>query len=67
MRESGWNWWAFLFGPFWYLWHGMIGKAVVLFLIAAVAFPFSTIAVGVFAGFSGNQSLAQRYRRQAGA
>jgi len=36
-NKSGFNWWAFIFGPFWYFYKGLWGKGLLLFLVAIVA------------------------------
>ena len=44
--QEGWNWWAFLFGPLWYLVKGMIAKALLLFLIAGALNIGTDIYIG---------------------
>lgn len=57
--QEGFNFWAFLFGSLWYLFKGMIGKAILsLVLLLAVFFIFGYL--GVFIGWIIIGSFANR-------
>lgn len=60
-KKSGWNWWAFLFGPFWYFYKGMLGKGALLFLLSLTGFlaPF----MWIYAGLKGNEDYYIRWKQ----
>lgn len=41
---EGFNWYAFLFGPFWALWHGMWRTAIVLVALGVAAGALGSLA-----------------------
>ncbi len=44
MIAEGFNWFAFIFGPFWALWYGMWRTAIVLVVIGAALGGLGTLA-----------------------
>ena len=47
--EEGFNWWALLFGPFWFLFKGMVGKAILTFLGAMFTYlVFNSVGAIIF-------------------
>lgn len=58
--DEGFNWFAFLFGPLWYLFKGMIGLAILvflgLFLLSLILGWFGAIIGWVIMGTTGNKS-----------
>jgi len=52
-KRTGWDWFAFLFGPFWYLANGMIGKGIWLLLICALTVGLAAPFVWIFCGVKG--------------
>lgn len=66
IKNGGWNWWAFFFGPLWYLYKGMYLQGiiilVILFFLAVVStwvnllvYVFCNLSVYFFCGFRGNR------------
>jgi len=55
--KVGWSWPCFFFGCFWFLAKGMVGKAVVFFILAFVTLGISWIIVPAFA----NKMLLEHY------
>ncbi|RCW44404.1 MULTISPECIES: zinc-ribbon domain-containing protein [unclassified Halanaerobium] len=66
--SSNWNWPAFLFGPFWYLYKGMVKKAVLIFIIGSVTayvIPgIGALAVWLYCGFKGNDDLEKHLAKK---
>lgn len=64
-KKSGWNWWAFLFGPFWYFYKGMLGKGAILFLLSltGILAPF----MWIYAGLKGNEDYYLRWKAVHGS
>ncbi len=47
--KEGFNGWAFLFGPFWFLVKGMVGKAILTFIVALIIYwIFDIVGVLIF-------------------
>ena len=44
-KKTAWNWYAFIFGPLWYLAKGMWLRTIILYLIAL---PLSYATAGLF-------------------
>lgn len=67
-KSSGWNWPAFLFGPFWYLYKGMVMKAILIFVLGSVvayAIPgIGALAVWLYCGFKGNDDLEKHLAKK---
>lgn len=63
--KDGFNWWVLLFGPFWYLFKGFIGKAILWFIVALVVGSFTVgigaIIVWLICAFKANKALQERY------
>jgi hypothetical protein len=57
---EGFNGWAFLFGPLWYLFKGMIGRAILVFfgvlLLSLVLSWFGAIVGWIIVGATANRS-----------
>jgi len=57
---EGFNGWAFLFGPLWYLFKGMIGRAILVFfgvlLLSLVFSWFGVIIAWIIVGATANRS-----------
>lgn len=45
--KAYWNWTAFLLGPFYFLYHGLIIKALMLFVVGLFFFPASWLYAGI--------------------
>lgn len=45
--KAYWNWTAFLLGPFYFLYHGLIVKALMLFVVGLFFFPASWLYAGI--------------------
>jgi len=67
-KPSGWNWFAFLFGIFWYFYKGMFKKGVIIFIFAFIAsliFPgLAMLGTWIYCGFKGNEDLAEHLKIQ---
>lgn len=57
VRKKGWNTYAALGGPFWYIAMGMYGKGLVMLLIAAVTIGVGIIPIWLYCGFRGNRDF----------
>ncbi len=55
LRRSGWNWWAFLFGPFWYLTNRMFVKGFWLLILTILSCLLAMPFVWVYCGTRGNR------------
>ena len=55
MVDNGWNWWAFIFGPLWYLWKGMFIRALILFLITVFTAGLAAPIIWIYCGWKGNK------------
>ena len=60
LKASGWNWLAFLFGPFWYLYNGLILKGLILLIISIITLGFGIPLVWIYSGINGNSSLYEQ-------
>jgi hypothetical protein len=63
-KPRGWNWSSFLLGPFWYLFNGMVGKGVVLLVIALITFGFGAPFVWFYCGLRGNSDQYERLLKE---
>lgn len=54
-KPTGWHWFAFLFGPFWYLVNGMTSKALWLLLVCTLTFGLAAPFVWIFCGAKGRR------------
>lgn len=59
-KSSGWNWSSFILGPFWYLANGLIGKGLVLLIIAFITLGFGIPIIWLYCGFKGNSDLYEK-------
>jgi len=63
-KSGGWNWFSFLFGPFWYLYNGLILKGIILLLITAVTLGFGAPIIWIYCGIRGNSNLYEKKLKQ---
>jgi len=54
--KATWNWFAFLFGAFWYFHHGMWQKGIAMIAVAILT-GFGGIPIWVYCGIAGNVDL----------
>ena len=57
MSESGWNWLAFLAGPFWYLSNGLVKKGLLLLALVVITVGFGIPLICFYCGAKGNSDL----------
>jgi len=66
--SSNWNWPAFLFGPFWYLYKGMVKNAILIFIIGTIVgylIPvIGPLAVWLYCGFKANDDLEKHLAKK---
>jgi len=66
--KEGFNWVVLLFGPFWYLFNGMVGKGLAWTFVAVLAAAFTVgiggLVVWVIAGFIANGEKEKKYLQQ---
>ena len=55
--KKGWSWAAFAAGPFWYLYHGMVGKGLVMLCIILATLGIGIIPVWIYCGIKGNKDF----------
>ncbi|WP_350345072.1 hypothetical protein PRVXT_001527 [Proteinivorax tanatarense] len=55
--KRGWSWKAFLLSVFWYFYHGIIDKAIVMAAIIIFSFGLGIIPVAIYSGLNGNKDL----------
>jgi hypothetical protein len=60
---ASWNWPAFLFGVFWYLYRGMWAKALIIFAIVLISGGFMGIPLAIYVGLAGNYDYYLLKRR----
>jgi len=58
--SSGWNWLSFLFGPFWYLFNGLVGKGIILLIITVFTIGFGAPIIWIYCGLRGNSDLYEK-------
>ena len=62
-KSHGWNWFAFLFGPLWYLYKGMIKKGIIILIVgtvfASIIPGIGGVLVWIYCGSKGNRDLAE--------
>ena len=60
-KSHGWSWFAFLFGPLWYLYKGMIKKGIIILIVgtvmASIIPGIGAVAVWIYCGFKGNEDF----------
>lgn len=59
-KSGGWNWLAFLLGPFWYLINGLIIKGVILLLISIITLGYAIPIVWIYCALRGNSDLYEK-------
>jgi hypothetical protein len=55
IKRSGWNWWAFLFGPFWYMSNGMFVKGFWLTMLTILSLFLAIPFVWAYCGARGSR------------
>lgn len=63
--KDGFNWVVLLFGPFWYLFNGMVGMGL-FWLLVALLVGIPTVGIGglivwIIAGFMANSQKEKKY------
>ena len=58
-KRAGWDWFAFLFGPFWYLANGVIGKGVWLLVVCVLTVGLGAPFVWIFRGAKGRSDRCE--------
>ena len=62
---TGFNIWVLLFGPFWYLFNGMIGKGILWLVVAALVgsftFGLGALLVWIILAFKANKTREKQY------
>jgi VIT1/CCC1 family predicted Fe2+/Mn2+ transporter len=65
--QEGFSMFAFLFGGFWYMYHGMFGKGILYLVVTLIAglltLGVGAIAIWVWIGFVANKDLERKYLR----
>jgi len=57
VRKSGWNVYAALAGPFWYLYRGMIMKGLMMLLLSIVTFGVGILPIWIYCGYNANKDF----------
>ena len=60
MLQSGWNWFAFLAGPFWYLNKGLVKKGLLLLSLVAITVGFGIPLICIYCGAKGSSDLYEK-------
>ncbi len=63
-ESGGWDWLAFLLGPFWYLWKGMTNKGIWLLVICIVTFLCAVPFIWIYCGAKGKGDLYEYRLKQ---
>lgn len=63
-KSSGWNWLSFIFGPFWYLFNGIIGKGILLLFISIITLGFGIPIVWIYCGLRGYSDLYEKMLKE---
>lgn len=62
---TGFNVWVLLFGPFWYLFNGMIGKGILWFVVALIlasfTFGIGALVIWIILAFKANKAREKQY------
>jgi hypothetical protein len=65
--SEGWSLGALLFGPFWYLWHGVFAKGLGLLAIAVLTAGLAAPVVWIYCGWRGRSDVFERELSKMGA
>jgi len=57
LKRRGWNWVAFLFGPFWYLFKGMKAKGVWMIVLTVSSIFLLGPFIWIYCGTKGSRDL----------
>ncbi|MBW6515164.1 MAG: DUF2628 domain-containing protein [Candidatus Cloacimonetes bacterium] len=60
LKSEGWNWLAFIFGPLWYLAHGLILKGIIMILITIATFGFGFPIIWIYCGIRANSDYFEK-------
>ena len=66
MNAKRWNWYAFFFGPFWYLANKMILKGVLMLFLSTITFGFGIPLIWIYCGFQANEDWHERQLKEKG-
>jgi len=57
VKKSGWNKWAALAGPFWYMNRGLIEKGFILLIIAVGTLGIGIIPIWIYCAYNANKDF----------
>ena len=66
MPHSGWNWMAFITGPFWYLSNGLFKKGLLLLSLVVITLGFGIPFICVYCGVKGTSDLYEKMLAEKG-
>lgn len=62
--KSGWNRFAMLGGPFWYLYRGIVWKGILMIVICLATVGIGIPFIWVYCGYSGNRDYYMHIKRK---
>ena len=60
IKSVGWNWFSFLFGPFWYIYKGLTTKGIILLIISIITLGFGMPIIWFYCGLRGNTDFFEK-------
>lgn len=60
MADKGWNWFAFLCGPFWYLKNGLLSKGLLLLVLVFATLCFGLPLICIYCAVKANADLYEK-------
>lgn len=66
-KRQGFNWWAFIFCPWWHAYKGMWGKAALYLLLGVASTTVAGIMLGIAGAFLGSDVDGATLGKEVGA
>lgn len=63
VQKSGWNGFAMLCGPFWYIYRGMVAKGFLMLIICLITIGVGIIPTWIYCGFCANKDFYNHLKR----